>query len=154
MGVILREPVGGLPSSVTAYKPDTGCLRLGDTTYEFLTDLAKAGRFSALAILPSSAMMEPGPVAMATAAFCNCCNLASMALLELGGGSGGGGALLFSTLRACSVWPVFQLLPSAMCHDVGRDWAACWTAATFRRAVVMACRRQTVSVWLIETEAG
>ena len=93
-GVILRPaPLGGLPpSSVTAYSPETGCLRLGDTTYEFLTDLANAGRFSALAILPSSAIMDPGPVAMATAAFCSCANRASIALLELGGGSGGGGA--------------------------------------------------------------
>lgn len=88
--MILRTPLGGLPSSVTAYNPETGCLRLGDTTYEFLTDLANAGKFKALAILPSSAIMEPGPVAMATAAFWSCCNLASMALLLFGGGNGGG----------------------------------------------------------------
>ena len=148
--MILREPVGGFPSSVTAYNPDTGCLRLGDTTYEFLTDLANAGRFKALAIFPSSAMMEPGPVAIATAAFCNCCNLASMALFELGGGSGG--ALLFSPAGS-----LCQLLPS-ICHDVGRDCGdacccCCWTALR-RIVLVSGALRHAVSVWLIEADAG
>ena len=163
MGVILRAPLGGLPNSVTAYRPDTG-FRLGLTTYEFFTDLAKAGRFKAFAIFPSSAIIEPGPVAIATAAFCKACNLASMALLEFGGGKGGGGTfplppLLFPSIPLAAVGSLvelFQLLASATCHDVGRDcWAAC--AAALRLATVCNCkggRRGAVSVWLIDTEAG